>query len=327
MHSADKRGYITPNLTKASLIAEFCEVLFYGGDIRRTLTTAYNPHRYFTPGARKVFSEIFDKALESDSLLDGVMWASRGVPSLDKFLTFAAPVHDHRPPADFPAALARDLIDEFTPPGGAVLDPCHGWGGRLLGFMLSRKAARYVGFDVDERTSAGVSEMYHDLLPFAMASKEAVLELCPFEDSQLDDNSFDFAFTSPPYFDVEKYGGELSSWRRYKGGFNAWVDGFYRPLIEKTTKALKPGGTFALQVGNQTYPLEETAMQIATNCDLRWLRTSATGMINNKEKTPEGDGEVVVVFTKPGAATVSAALSGEVAAKPEEFDLEKDPFV
>lgn len=166
----------------------------------------------------------------------------------------------------------------------------------MLGFLLS-KAASYTGFDVDERTHVGVSSMFSDLNSLASLGKTANLMLQPFEDSALKPGSFDFALTSPPYFNVEKYDGELSSWRRYPT-FETWLDGFYAPLIRKTAKALKRLSMFCLQIGNQSYPLEENAKKIAATCGLEFIETRSTGMTNNQAGTATEDGEVIAIFQR-----------------------------
>jgi hypothetical protein len=202
-----------------------------------------------------------------------------------------------RIPGDFPALLARDLIDEFTPQSGSVLDPCHGWGGRMLGFLLSH-AERYVGFDPSEPTHAGVRTMFEDLSALTPERrKHATLHVLAFEDAKLPVAAFDFALTSPPYYDVEKYDGDASSFRRY-ASFDDWLDSFYAPLIARTAAALKPRAVFALQVGSQRYPLVERALSFGMRSGLEHLETRHTSMVNNRVGTAPDDGEVIVLFRR-----------------------------
>jgi len=56
---------------------------------------------------------------------------------------------------------------------------------------------------------------------------------------------FDFALTSPPYFDVEVYAEEDTSSMRYPK-FDIWVQGFYLPMMRKVAAHLKQGAVFAL---------------------------------------------------------------------------------
>jgi hypothetical protein len=271
--------------------------LFAGKEFPRFATIGYQPQRLSVAG---------DKL----SALDGIKDVANGKipprrlrfilqekPSWEKFLKGGLPFCGARQPLDFPAELARDLIDEFTPKGGAILDPCHGWGGRLVGFLLSKRGAYYTGFDPSPEAHKGLAQMGKDFLPYCKG-KQSDLHCVPFEDSKLPKAHFDFALTSPPYFDVEKYTGKESSHVRYKS-FDVWNQRFYRLLIEKTFVALKPGGTFALQVGNQTYPLEAEAKSHAEHVGFEYVETRQTEMFNNQMQTEPDRGECVVIFKKP----------------------------
>jgi hypothetical protein len=139
--------------------------------------------------------------------------------------------------------------------------------------------------------------MCADLAQFCTDTKIVDLALCPFEDAHIAPKSFDFALTSPPYFDVEKYNGEEQSWKRY-ATFEDWLAGFYAPMIESVADAIKPACYFALQIGNQSYPLEENAKRIADACGLNYVETRSTSMVNNYTETKPEDGEVVVIFRR-----------------------------
>ena len=158
---------------------------------------------------------------------------------------------------DFPPMVARDIFNSYYH-GGRVLDPCHGWGGRLVGAMLS-DVQEYVGVDPSPIAHAGVERIY-DAYKEYQDTKVTLIEQ-PFEDCKWKDGEFDFAFTCPPYFDVEKYAGEYTSTKRYPK-FDQWCESFYRPLIVNTMRALKDNGVFCIVVGSQLYPLNDRLKQI-----------------------------------------------------------------
>jgi hypothetical protein len=63
-------------------------------------------------------------------------------------------------------------------------------------------------------------------------------------------NSLDFAFTSPPYFDCEKYSDEKTqSYLKYSN-INKWKEGFLRKTIMNVHYGLKPNKFLALNVAN-----------------------------------------------------------------------------
>lgn len=205
-------------------------------------------------------------------------------------------IHGSRQPLDFPVDLAQSLINEFTPSGGAVLDPCHGWGGRGVGFLLSH-AGRYLGFDPAPETNARVAQML-TAYSLYVDGKSWEVVCSPFEDGIVDSGAFHFALTSPPYYDTERYEGGEQSHERYHS-YEEWLAGFYRPMIEKVFRALVPGGTFALQVGSQSYPLAKDGEKIGKLEGFTIDRRRGTGMKNSFNKTEDDAGEVILILRKP----------------------------
>lgn len=308
---------LSTNFTRRAMAVHFLRARFFGVEVPRAATLAYNPHRLLIGGdmgAGPVLQGLKEAITNERNIVERLRFVMQEQPRLDKLLIGLLPWLEYRVPTEFPAELARDLIDEFAAePGARVLDPCHGWGGRMVGFLLSQKGGHYQGFDVDERTHQGVLALYNDLRGYAAPGKTAALLCQPFEDPSAKLAKFDFALTSPPYFDVERYGGELSSWRRYPK-FETWVTGFYQPMLTKVASLLKPGAVFALQVGNQSYPLERTALEFAPTAGFEHIETRATGMVNNFVQTERADGEIVVLLRRVGAAAVSPARTAKAAA-------------
>ncbi len=59
---------------------------------------------------------------------------------------------------------------------------------------------------------------------------------------------FDFVFTSPPYFDVERYSEEdTQSWQRYSD-IESWLGGFLFPSLKKSWGSLEEGGRIAINI-------------------------------------------------------------------------------
>jgi hypothetical protein len=286
------------SFTKGALAVAFVRARLFNKPIPRTATLAYTGHRLSCNAAKFPIGDIFGNALKDERVLEAIVWANGGVPSFDKLLSVGRVIYNHRHALDFPSDLARDLIQEFCHGNNShILDPCHGWGGRMLGFLLADKAEIYHGVDVAEQTQDGVRQMFEDLKPLAGSDKDAFLELCPFEDATIPESLFDFALTSPPYYDVEKYDGKQTSTTRYDT-FEKWCDGFYRPLIAKTFGALKPGCVFALNVSSHKYPLTMKALGIAKKVGFVYEETRRTNrMIAATED--EEDGSVILILRKP----------------------------
>ena len=119
----------------------------------------------------------------------------------------------------------------------------------------------------------------------------------PFEKRKLNEEYFDMAITSPPYFDTEKYIGGEQSRERYSN-YDLLRDGFYTTMINKVYKALKKDGVFCLQVGSQRYPLLSDGKKIALETGFQILDIRDANMHNSQQKTEFEDGEVIIILKK-----------------------------
>jgi hypothetical protein len=136
-----------------------------------------------------------------------------------------------------------------------VLDPCAGWGDRMVGAFSSTTVKRYVGFDPNYHLRDGyrkimsdfefketVSEKSHS--SFSISDKYSCdIYSLPFESgsSRLGQETFDFAFTSPPFFDYEDY-------TETNPKYVNWFTEFYEPLFQIVERHLKPNKFFAIHI-------------------------------------------------------------------------------
>ena len=200
----------------------------------------------------------------------------------------------------FMPTYAKSIYEYFR--GECVLDPCAGWGDRMLGATVSSCVKKYVGFDPNRALIPGYKEIMrrfghvqktrHTVFDFANTpvateshvanppvatenhvanppvatethianppvatetnanahvafSNDFEIYAEPFEQGILSfpPNSFDFAFTSPPYFDYEDYTPTNPKYRD-------WFLQFYTPLFKQTCRVLKPGAFFAIHIGD-----------------------------------------------------------------------------
>ena len=95
---------------------------------------------------------------------------------------------------------------------------------------------------------------------------------------------------------MEQYIGGEQSHKIDK--YEAWRTLFYKPLIEKTFASLKKGGTFALQVGSQRYPLLEDGKIIAEKIGFTVIETRSTKMVNTFKDTDEEHAESIIILRK-----------------------------
>ena len=282
-------------VTKGAAKVHFLRARYQGKSYPRYCSTIFHPHQFLTSGdSRSVYEGL--KMVESGEIqAERLRFFCMENPTSKQFYSGSLPFAGSRMPLDFPAILAKDLINEFGNQG-RILDPCAGWGGRLVGFLLS-DASSYHGVDVSPLQIAGVESINETLAPLAEGDKNVELVCSKFEDAKLEDGAFDFALTSPPYFDVETYeGGEQS---HQLADYPTWRDVFFVALIQKTFAALKQGGVFALQIGSQQYPLMKDGTEIAEATGFEKVEVRQTKMVNGQHLTPEEAAEAILILKKP----------------------------
>lgn len=247
---------------------EYLELLGNGKTCQR-MSLHYNPQRLDTQATRyaggpTLYEAIttgqgLGKTAKPDSFYDGMarVYLNWKTPGKERNLLYSMiqwGIQGTYYTNEFPPHVARDIYREFhLGPDSRILDPCAGWGGRMIG--ASTVSNSYVGYEPATKTANGLVLLARRLRDLTRGAFDAKVRIKPFEDSRIAPGTFDLALTSPPYYDTEIYSDEeTNSLNRYKT-FDDWLVGFYFPFIDKTLAALKPGAPFILNVGDRKYPL------------------------------------------------------------------------
>lgn len=150
----------------------------------------------------------------------------------------------------FKPMAARAIWERYAPDGGTCYDYASGWGGRLMGCISSPKQLTYYGVDPEPRTheclktlNAKMQQVYRESNR-AHLYKEGSENYCP-DDLQ---GRVDVAFSSPPYFDLEKYSDSDSQSHVKYPDVSLWLDGFLLRTFQNIYRLLKPGGYLALNL-------------------------------------------------------------------------------
>ena len=159
--------------------------------------------------------------------------------------------HNYKLATTFMPGYAKAIFEHFN--AKTVLDPCAGWGDRLVGAASSSIVEKYVCFDPNTTLRPGYAalmklyghdcvQLTTDKLQFSNGFEAHAL---PFEEGALrfPDNSFDLAFTSPPFFDYEMYNPNNPQ-------YTDWIAQFYKPLFIQVCRLIKPGHHFGIHVGD-----------------------------------------------------------------------------
>jgi DNA modification methylase len=150
-----------------------------------------------------------------------------------------------------------------------VLDTSCGWGDRLAGFYGTHSTKLYVGCDPNpdvfevykkqcveyEKIIGGKPKLIEQEDYFECHGKKTVkIWRKPSEDVEwsLYTDTFDLYFTSPPYFETEKYASDTSavsdqSWARYNS-FNNWKHDFFFKVTEMVWPTIKKNGFMMINI-------------------------------------------------------------------------------
>jgi len=126
-----------------------------------------------------------------------------------------------------------------------VLDPCAGWGGRMLGTIVA--GAEYVAFEPNTETYEGLLNLSKFL---GIQDKVRIIKDSALEMDKYDIGEFDLILTSPPYFDLEVYSHEDTQSIKGCDTYSMWVNNFLKPLIELSISHMKQNGWSCWNVHN-----------------------------------------------------------------------------
>lgn len=155
--------------------------------------------------------------------------------------------------SQFKPVIAKAFYDYFKSEN--VLDFSAGWGDRFCGFYAGETTKHYVGIDPNVNNHENYlkqEEYYKKYQTFFEEPKRATFISQPAEDVDYSEyeNYFDTVFTSPPYFDTERYSNDnTQSWVRYKT-IDEWNKNFLHSVLKKIIPTLKKGGILAINISD-----------------------------------------------------------------------------
>lgn len=150
--------------------------------------------------------------------------------------------------SQFRPSAAKYIYDFFKPE--VTLDFSMGWGDRLLGAHASEYVKKYIGIDPNISLLKGYVEQIEYYNKIGIPMEFQLYPACA-EDSQLYiPDRVDMVFTSPPYFDKEKYDqSDMQSYKKHQD-FDSWMNNFLFEAIKLRTERLKKGGYLIINISD-----------------------------------------------------------------------------
>jgi len=149
--------------------------------------------------------------------------------------------------SNFKPAVAKYLYSQYGF-NGKILDYSCGFGSRMLAAMSL--GMEYCGFEPATKTFDNLirfGEFLKRRIGGSFEIRKVGSEIAPFRE-----NYFGFAFSSPPYFDFEKYSDDPGQSLIKFPKFEDWVEGYWKKTMENCYKALIPEGFFGICLSSST---------------------------------------------------------------------------
>ena len=210
---------------------------------------------------------------------------------------------------NFKPLHARTIVEYLCPTlWGNVYDYSAGYGGRLLGITTSKMNFNYYGLDPNTET-VGYLTYLNYLIGEAIGNKGTVIQSVSEEWEPGIPGGVDLAFSSPPYFNLEKYCDEPTQCMNRYTTLDEWFDGYAEPTMKNIYKALNTDGIFATNIadyksyGNKEFKVVDRWISTAEKLGfkhkqtIRMILNTRPGVGNNKTEGRE-KWEGVYVFTK-----------------------------
>ena len=212
-------------------------------------------------------------------------------------------------PSNFRPMNAKAVYERFCPEGGTIYDYCMGFGGRMLGALTSKKNFRYVGTDPNTETMYHLYQLGEYIESVTGREYSYELHCCGSEDFKGKPNSIDFAFSSPPYFDLEVYSDEETQCFNKFPVLEDWLEGYVRETIKNIKYMLKPGRKYAVNIadfkvgsGGECAYVDEW-IRISTEEGMPLYDTVYLGVTARAGSKEQAAGELkkenILVFEKP----------------------------
>ena len=155
--------------------------------------------------------------------------------------------------SQFKPNVAKILYDKLGSKN--ILDFSAGWGDRLAGFYGSETGEFYMGIDPRKENHPIYKEQslfYEKHRSMFEVEKKSLFLESPAEDVDFSEyeNKFDTVFTSPPYFNVERYSyDDTQSWVKYKD-ITDWNEKFLQKTLKNLWCSVKAGGYLLVNISD-----------------------------------------------------------------------------
>jgi 16S rRNA G966 N2-methylase RsmD len=270
----------------------------YSFDSRMSCNSINSPSPYRVWNTEKFFKSMAS-ALISLKLYEPTKQNLKTCLALRKYIA-----------SQFRASAAKCIYEAFE--GKDILDFSSGWGDRLAAFMATDGASSYTGIDPNDSLHDGYQAQINQ---FNSGKSVEMNNACAEEFEHT--RKYDLVFTSPPYFNIEKYSEcENQSFKKYKK-IDVWlneflfkaINGFWGNLKESAVVMINISDVYSNHTVNRICdPMND---YIATLPNAKYLGCIGYRMqkrIGSKSSKKGTFGEPVWIWTNDPTLTLDGVL-------------------
>lgn len=192
--------------------------------------------------------------------------------------------------------IYKKLLGEIETP--VVWDPSMGFGARMLGFCSAYEKGIYFGTDPAKQTFSDLSKLKMNLDNSDLFDGLIEIKNCGSEEVTLPKNSGDLVFTSPPYFDIEKYFNEKGQcWLDYPT-IELWKENYLKKTFLNAYEFLKNKGKMCINISKK---YEDVILETAKDCGFILEDTLVLDVKKdhfNRKRNVKSNNEPIFVFSK-----------------------------
>ena len=152
---------------------------------------------------------------------------------------------------NFKSMNAKALYERYTPKNGIIYDFACGYGGRMLGALTSKNNYKYFGVEPNTETFNNLNKLGSYIEKVTGRKNIFKIYQQGSEDFRTSKGEYvDFAFSSPPYFNLEVYSNEETQSYIKFPTLNEWFEGYVRDTIKNIYFMLKNDCHYAVNIAD-----------------------------------------------------------------------------
>lgn len=196
-------------------------------------------------------------------------------------------------PSHYRPHLAKEIILSTKKQRGVLLDPCAGWGGRMIGTVAS--GWNYIGFEPNKKTFDNLIR----IVSYLNIGDSVILYQLPY-DFALIKNKVDIVLTSPPYFDLEIYDDSITQSYNQFTDYDDWLHNWYLNMIKANFDLLKDDGLSCYNVQNgRCKNIVEETINVHSEYDYQLIKSiGINSPFKNYKKKVHTKSDLTYVFKK-----------------------------